>query len=659
MSLRQKLTPNQKFALICAAIAVSLIAETALLVVLSRPKPQSAPLAAKNPLSQPIPTPIPTRAPEVFVAPGVLPPIAAPQNSRNEPLLPDARPKTLNFAPKTAKPNAKIDPKIAAAKAFFDAGTVALKANDAKTALAAFQKVVPLAPNDAATRMNLALLYLARKEPKRAVPHLQRAVELEPKNPRAHFQLANALLATGKVAPALVSLRKTVQIAPRERAARALLAQMLEASKRPREAFPHWVWLANADKRDVGAHLQAATLANDVLKKPREAEKWLRRAIANNPRQSEPSLLLARLFLGQKRWKDANATLTKAAKARPDAFEIYPLLADARAASGDTKGAVSALESAILRAPIGKNPPEKAVAANVEAGLQIALGRLLGNAKNPKKARTAFARAAKLLPRESEPLSLGALAEIQLKNTKGAVVLLEKSLQLNPKRGADRLLLAQVFADAKDWTKADAQMAIHLKNAPRDAEAVLLRAQIAHEAKQPRRELEFLTQLSFLAPKEPRVWAQLASAQLANGQKNAALGSLQTLVKLDPKSADARFELASLQSDLGENDLAFANFQKVLSARPDAVPAVQKLLVSAEKANQSVAARAFLAKLLAGKPENLRALSEILGFYEKRQQTDDAKAFLTDLVKRDPKAKAAKNALDSFAAVKLQATPKP
>ena len=650
MSLRRKFTPNQKFALICAALVASLAAETALLVVLTKEKP--APKVAVAP------TPVSTRAPEIFSAPGVVAPIPAPSTSKNAPFPQNSRPNAsaLTFAPKTkSAPGAKIDPKIAQAKAFFDAGTAALKANDAQTALVSFQKVVPLAPDDAATRMNLALLYLERKEPKNALPHLQKSVELEPKNARAHFELGRALLASGKVAPALVSLRKTVQIAPTERAARALLAQALGDSKRDREAYGHWAWLADADKRDVVAHLQAATLANDVLKKPREAEKWLRRAIQNNPRAPQPSVILGRLLLAQKRPKEANVVLTSAARARPDAFAIYPMLADARANSGDTKGATQALESAITRVPIGKNPQEKAAAAKVEADLQISLGRLLGNAKNPQKARTAFARAAQLLPREAEPLSLGALAEIQLKNTKSAVVLLEKSLKINPKRDGDRLMLAQVFADAKNWTKADAQMALYLQNQPRDAEAVLLRAQIAHEAKQPLREMELLTQLSFLAPKEPRVWAQLASAQLANRQKNAALSSLQTLVKLDPKSPDARFELASLQSELGENDLAFANFQKVVSARPDAVPALEKLLASAEKANQSDKARTFLAKTMAGKPENLKALSQILSFYEKRKQTDEAKAFLTDLVKRDPKAQGAKNALDSFGAAKTEA----
>jgi len=656
MSLRQNLSPQNKFALICAGLAILVVAEGALLWSYSKNKPVHV---ATNPVSTghtQSNAPSPTATPEhLFTVPGLNPT----NNSAKPPLLsggtnsPALAPtpvdpaKALSTAPKT--PNSKLPEGVKQqAKAAFDRGAEALKAKDLPTALAAFKEVVGLAPDDVSTRLNLSLIYGAMNQPQNALPHLLKAAELQPKSAPIQFNLARTYLALKQPNKALPYLRKTVQMAPQERESRALLGEVLLNNRQPKEAYPQFVFLANADKKDIRAHLTAAAIANDVMRKPKEAERWLRRAYEANPREPQPAILLAQILGAQRKPKEAVKVLTSAVKARPDVYELYPPLADARSATGDSKGAADALQSAIMRLPVGKTDKEKAQLKMAQAELRISLGRTLGNSKQPKAALAEFEKVSQLVPEAPEPYHLAAVAALQLKQTGKTIDLLQKSLKLDPKRDGDRRLLAQVYAGEKKWKESDAQWAIYTAKQPKDLEALLIWAEVAGRMKNKDRELEVVKKMTVAAPKDPFGWGQLAVLQKRNGDKDGALVSLAALQKLKPKSPDAAYEIANIQEDKGNYQAAFDNWKIVIENRPDYKAGYAPLLDTADKAGQDTTVREFLVRILAKKPENLAALTEILKFYEKKNQSGDAKLFLTDLLARDPNQKSAKTILESF-----------
>ena len=661
MSLRRSLTPDQKLAMAVALGASLLAIETVLLVRAVRNQPavpnQTAP-ARNNAVT---PTPTPTGA--VFSVPEVAPmgtqtAIAASSTKANpraiasNPSINDSGAPVPALLPAASSTKPVQAPTQNEARVAFEAGTAQLKAGDKAAALASFRRVVALSPNNLPTRLNLAVLYLEAKQPQNALPHLKEAARLDPKSAAVRFNLARALIALRRPKEAVPVLREVVQLAPNERDGRVFLAEALVATRREREAYTQWSFLANRDKRDVAAHLASATLANDVLKKPTEAKRWLERASVATPRDPRAPLLLSQLLMSRRQFKEADVVLTRAAKARPDVFELLPPLATARAESGNSKGAIDALRSALLRVPKGTKPAELERSRAVEGGLRVALGRLYGNQKKPKDAIREFRAAMTLRPRDPEPRSLGAIASLQLKDAGGATRLLQDAVKLDPRRDGDRKVLGRLLAEAKRFREADAQLALYSKNQPRDLEAILMRAQIAQSLKDKAGELQLVRSMTEIAPKNPFGWAQLGVLLGARGDHRGARNAFLGLTKLRPDDPNAHFELAQTQTKLGDFAGAFNSWKVVVQARPDYVPAYESLLTSADKAGQSENARSFLAREMASKKENLAALTKVLAFYEKTKRPAQARLLLTEVVKRNPKHASAQTVLKSFATAK-------
>lgn len=691
MSFRSNLSPDQKMAIIVAGWALVIGATAVTLYALTPPKPDPVPVTpqpvggvaapaegapqvftAPGAPSPPPGTGAPAPTPQTFTAPGVQPQNAPPNPTGNAPRIasnpnlgtgnrpmPQMPPPPRSNGPlpmlpppprngsQPVIPSGSTPPVNAGAQRAFEAGSAALRAGDKNKAAAEFARAVQLAPDNLPSRLNLASVYLDLKQPARAVPHLREVVRRDPNNAAVQFTLARALLADKKLDEALPYLKKTVQLAPRERQARVILAQVQFDRKQPQEAYKLWSALAQENPKDIEAQMQAAAIANDVLKKPAEAEKWLRRAIAAAPREPQPALMLGQVLLGRKDAKGAAAILTKAAQANPDSFQVYPLLADARTAAGDTKGAASALQSAISKLPQGKTDAERANIRATEGALRLALGRTLGASKQTKEARVQFDKAAQLLPRDPQPRALGAIAALQLKDNAGAIKGFKSALALDPKRLDDRKTLAQLLAQNKNWKEADAQFALYSGSKPNDAEALLQWASVAGQLKNPKRQAQVLSKAVKVAPKNVAAWTQLALAQRESGDKKGALASFKQLAKIKPNDADLLYETARLQSDLGDNAAAYGNFKSVISARPGAIEAYPALLQAADKAGQGANARQFLVSQMA-KKENLAAMKQVLDYYQSKNEKDEARAFLTDLVARAPGQDGARTALNAM-----------
>ena len=619
-----------------------------------------------------------TTPPQMFTAPGVAPtgnfpdvrqgaPTSGPPGARNNapriasnsgmgnrpmPVPQMQPPRSMNGAPLPMSPGANRNqpsmPQVnAGAQQAFEAGGAALRAGDKNKAAAQFARAVQLAPDNVPSRLNLASVYLDLKQPAKAVPHLREVVRRDPNNVGVQFTLARALLADKKLDEALPYLQKTVQLAPRERQARVILAQVQFDRKQPQESYKQWAALAQENPKDLEAHMKAAALANDFLKQPAQAEKWLRRAVSAAPRDPQPALMLGQVLLARRDARGAAAVLTQAARANPDSFQIYPLLADARTAAGDTKGAATALQSAISKLPQGKTDAQKTEIKATEGALRLALGRTLGASQQTKAARAQFDKAALLLPRDPQPRALGAIAALQLKDNAGAIAGFQSALALDPKRLDDRKTLAQLLADGKNWPQADAQFALYNASKPNDAAALLQWASVAGQLKDPKKQAQVLSKAVKVAPKNAAAWTQLALAQRESGDKKGALASFDKLNHLKPNDADALYETARLQSELGDNTAAYDNFKSVVSARPQAIEAYAALLKAADKAGQGAGARQFLVGQMA-KKENLAAMKQVLDYYQKENETDEARAFLTDLVARAPQQDSARTALNAM-----------
>jgi tetratricopeptide (TPR) repeat protein len=662
------LRPNQSFNLTVAFTALVLLAEGALLWKLGHDQAQRTPSATPSTTPAPL---VAATSPPLFAVPGLgngkapAPSTAAPRpgspgGAAPGPGVPD--PGAPNLAPPAEAarpPGAALPPeKRALAKTYFDAGSAALQQKDQKAALDNFLKVVEIAPDHLATRLNLAVLYLGARQPAAALPHLEKAVQIAPKNAATQFELGRTLVTLRRPQDAIAPLRASIQLAPKESASRQLLAQIYLAQKKPLDAYRQWTALAQAQPNDVEAHLQAAGLAADVLKRPAEAEKWLRLAANGTPRDPRPALLLGRFLLGRKKSKEAVQILGKAAKARPDVFEIYPLLADARLASGDLSGALGALESALLRLPIPKTDAEKKEVARLEGSLRFSLGRIYGQSKKPKQALGEFRRAAEMAPGDPEIQSMIGLAAVQSGDNKGAIAALNAALKLDPKRATDHRLLAQLLARDGNWTGANQHYETYNQLQPRDGSALIEWADMARRAKKTDQELRIWGKLAAADPKNPFPLMQSAVVLREAKRPAEALAKFERALALNPKDSNILYEIARLQTQLKRSGDATATWKKVIVARPDFVPAYASLLVSSAKSGDDSSTRLFLARRLA-QDKDPKVLGEVLRYYQVNKKSAEARALLSDVVKRNPKARAAKAALDSYSPVPEPEVAKP
>jgi tetratricopeptide (TPR) repeat protein len=107
-------------------------------------------------------------------------------------------------------------------------------------AIAAYHRVLDLAPNHAAAHINLGTLYYNRQEFGLAERHYRRAIDADARYALAYFDLGNVLDETGRVQEAVQTYKAALQLAPTYADAHYNLALAFEKLREPRKALKHW-----------------------------------------------------------------------------------------------------------------------------------------------------------------------------------------------------------------------------------------------------------------------------------------------------------------------------------------------------------------------------------------------------------------------------------
>jgi tetratricopeptide (TPR) repeat protein len=107
-------------------------------------------------------------------------------------------------------------------------------------AIAAYLKVLDLAPNHSAAHINLGTLYYNRQEFGLAERHYRKAIEADSRYALAYFDLGNVLDETGRVQEAIQTYKTALQLAPTYADAHYNLALAFEKVREPRKALQHW-----------------------------------------------------------------------------------------------------------------------------------------------------------------------------------------------------------------------------------------------------------------------------------------------------------------------------------------------------------------------------------------------------------------------------------
>jgi tetratricopeptide (TPR) repeat protein len=107
-------------------------------------------------------------------------------------------------------------------------------------AMAAYQAVLAIDPEHAASHINLGTLYYNRQDFALSEKHYRAAIAADPRYALAHFDLGNVLDETGRVAEAILSYNTALQLAPTYADAHYNVALAYEKNREPRKALMHW-----------------------------------------------------------------------------------------------------------------------------------------------------------------------------------------------------------------------------------------------------------------------------------------------------------------------------------------------------------------------------------------------------------------------------------
>jgi len=141
----------------------------------------------------------------------------------------------------TPVPRSEPTPRDHEVTAWFARGiTLEEDPNTQSEAIAAYQKVLELAPTHAAAHINLGTLFYNRQEFGLAERHYRHAIEADPRYALAYFDLGNVLDETGRVQEAVQTYKTALQLAPTYADAHYNLALAYEKLREPRKALKHW-----------------------------------------------------------------------------------------------------------------------------------------------------------------------------------------------------------------------------------------------------------------------------------------------------------------------------------------------------------------------------------------------------------------------------------
>ncbi|HUG35349.1 MAG TPA: tetratricopeptide repeat protein, partial [Candidatus Limnocylindrales bacterium] len=197
---------------------------------------------------------------------------------------------------------------------------------------------------------------------------------------------------------------------------------------------------------NLGATLLEGRVAGDP--KLREAETYLRRALALRPTFDKAHQGLALLLMRERRYAEAEAVIGQMLRARPGAPEAQTLLADIYGHQGRFGEAIAVLRRAFEQ---GLGSPET----------RTMLGWALNNhgvgmahAGHRAEAAAMFREAMDLLPAASQPRENAGRLLLEDRRAPEAVEVLRRAIALDPRNARARLWLAHAYRLTGDPARA-------------------------------------------------------------------------------------------------------------------------------------------------------------------------------------------------------------
>lgn len=483
--------------------------------------------------------------------------------------------------------------------------------NRPREALASYQQILALRPEDAQANTDMAGIYSDAGKFERAREAIAQARKAAGNTLGVHYARALLGYREGKPAEALEAVQQILRVAPEHPAALLLAATVELRMDALESAERHLRTYLARHPDDLYAGKRMAYLE---LKSGRTEAALQRLAplTASHPQDIELLTLAGEANLRARRYNEAAELFERASALQPNVAQLHTEVALSRLGNGEHARAIAELERAaqldgrserngilLVMAHLRADAPDKALEAaramerradnplvqNLKGGVYLA-------ARDSASARKSFERALAL-----DAAYLPALANLaQLDKAAGRPQDALRRYRAALERPPGHPGLLQALAELETENGRHREAAAWLERAhqarPEDVALALRLAEARQRAGQPDKALLLVRRLAATHPGDPDVLQAAGDLQWQVGDLAGAHASYVKLAALRPAAPLTHLRLASLALARGDAGAATSALNKVLSLAPDSFDAqltLSNILVAQKQYGQALA----------------------------------------------------------------------
>jgi putative PEP-CTERM system TPR-repeat lipoprotein len=485
---------------------------------------------------------------------------------------------------------------------------------------AALGELQDIAASDSGTTADMALISanIRSNDFDKALKAIDALEKKQPDKPLAANLRGRVLLAKQDIPGARKSFERSVSLDPSYFPSVASLAALDLAEKKPDDARKRFEAVLSKNPKNSQALLALAELRARSGGTKEEVAELITRAIAANPLEKSPRLLLIELHLRSKDYKQALSVAQNAVAAVPDSPELLDALGRAQQLSGDANQALTTFNKVAAMQPLSPLPQMRLAEANMAA-------------KDKDAAASSLRKALEIKPDFLDAQKgLIALA-MDGKNYAEATAIARNMQKQRPKEPVGFEYEGDIAASQKKWDPAIEAYRTGLKSAPYAGLAIKLHSALGVSAKTAEQE-KFAA--GWLKDNPKDVVFRLYFGDLATARKDfsSAEKFYANVIQIQPNNAVALNNLAWVTGRLGK-DGAVAYAEKANALAPDQPAFMDTLAMLLSGKDDYAKALEWQTKAIALQPQNNAFKLNLVKIYIKGGKKDLARKELDELAK--------------------------
>lgn len=484
----------------------------------------------------------------------------------------------------------------------------------------AFGELQDIASTDTGTTADMALISvnLRQKEYDKALKAIDGLEKKQPDKPLAAHLRGRTLLDKSDSAGARKSFERALTIDPFYFPAVVSLAAMDVADKKPEDAKKRFEAVLAKDPKNSRAALALVEIAARSGATNEELAKLISNAVAANPTDAAPHLLLIDFHLRNKDIRAASLSAQNAAAALPDSPEVLDALGRTQQQAGELNQAITSYNKLAGMQPLSPLPH-----------LRLADAHVAG--KNKNAAAQSLRKALEIKPDLLEAQRALIMLDLEDKKFQDALTTARTVQKQRTKEAVGYVLEGDINAVQKNWDSAATAYRVGLKQVNSPELAIKLHSTLSAAAKSAEAD-KFSTTWQKDNPKDAAFLFYLGDRAIARKDYGGAEKYYAAVIKLQPNNAIAYNNLAWVSGKLNRDGaIAFAEKANAMAANQPAFMDTLAELLS-EKGDYAKAV-VIQNKALAQQPQNGLFKLNLAKIHIKGGKKDLARKELDELTK--------------------------